>query len=172
MKMKYVIATPLLAGLVIYLIWAKTQNTTVSGNANTYAGSPQFATINPAHGQPGHRCDIAVGAPLPSGNAPAVPVVQVSPQISINQASPFSPVANITNPKINPAHGEPGHRCDIAVGAPLTATNATAASSQAFIPQPSAGQTTALPSTPKPKANPAHGQPWHRCDLQVGAPLT
>ena len=167
MKMKYVIATPLLAGLVIYLIWAKTQNTVVSGSANTYA-VPQLAAINPAHGQPGHRCDIAVGAPLSSGNAPAVSFAQASPQISINQASPSSPVTGTANPKINPAHGVPGHRCDIAVGTPLTATNATTGS-QVFVPQSSAGS---LPAIPKPKVNPAHGQAWHRCDLQVGAPLT
>ena len=26
--------------------------------------STETITVNPAHGQPGHRCDIAVGAPL------------------------------------------------------------------------------------------------------------
>lgn len=51
--------------------------------------------LNPAHGQPGHRCDIAVGQPLNS---------QPKPQ---------------NNAKVNPPHGQPGHRCDLAVGAPL-----------------------------------------------------
>lgn len=54
------------------------------------------AGLNPPHGQPGHRCDIAVGAPLGSGN-----------------------LLNNTTAGLNPAHGQPGHRCDIAVGAPL-----------------------------------------------------
>jgi hypothetical protein len=50
-------------------------------------------TRNPPHGQPGHRCDIPVGDPLP--------------------------VATNSNVKLNPPHGQPGHRCDIAVGSPL-----------------------------------------------------
>lgn len=52
--------------------------------------------LNPAHGAPGHRCDIAVGQPLDSKPVPQ------------------------NNANINPPHGQPGHRCDIAVGAPLT----------------------------------------------------
>ncbi|MCX2680079.1 hypothetical protein OOZ15_09030 [Galbibacter sp. EGI 63066] len=56
------------------------------------------AGVNPPHGQPGHRCDIAVGAPLGS---------------STNN-TPLE--ANAT---LNPAHGQPGHRCDIPVGAAL-----------------------------------------------------
>lgn len=50
-------------------------------------------TRNPPHGQPGHRCDIPVGDPLP--------------------------VVTNSNVKLNPPHGQPGHRCDIAVGSPL-----------------------------------------------------
>ncbi|MCM5663791.1 hypothetical protein [Galbibacter mesophilus] len=57
--------------------------------------------LNPAHGQPGHRCDIAVGAPL---------------------TSPSSNSLLNTAPKLNPEHGQPGHRCDIKVGDPLPAT--------------------------------------------------
>ncbi|HLV62367.1 hypothetical protein [Galbibacter sp.] len=58
----------------------------------------QSATgVNPPHGQPGHRCDIAVGAPL-GGN---------------------TMLNNDASVTLNPAHGQPGHRCDIAVGAPL-----------------------------------------------------
>lgn len=77
---------------------------------------------NPAHGQPGHRCDIAVGAPLNSpASSPAKPQVQtvssspapvvVTPAASAASADP--------NAKLNPAHGQPGHDCSIAVGAPL-----------------------------------------------------
>src|SRR6218665_1308736 len=40
------------------------------------------AGLNPAHGQPGHRCDIAVGAPLssaPAATAQQPTVVQSAP---------------------------------------------------------------------------------------------
>lgn len=67
------------------------------------------------------------------------------------------------NPMINPAHGQPGHRCDLAVGAPLTNANGTQA--PAAIPQNIQGAPASL------KINPPHGQLGHRCDLQVGAPL-
>jgi hypothetical protein len=69
--------------------------------------------MNPPHGQPGHRCDIAVGAPLNSKPASnAVTPVNIS---SDKVAQPVTAVA----PGMNPPHGQPGHRCDIAVGAPL-----------------------------------------------------
>lgn len=80
--------------------------------------------LNPAHGQPGHRCEIPVGAPLDSkpnqpttvNTAPQSVVTQPSAQpVVINPAT--TPVA--TGPGLNPEHGKPGHRCDIAVGAPL-----------------------------------------------------
>jgi len=81
--------------------------------------------LNPQHGQPGHRCDIAVGAPLNS------PASTIQPNVSATTAPTSSATANSTVvpkeiPKpgtsgtaLNPKHGEPGHRCDIAVGAPL-----------------------------------------------------
>ena len=88
--------------------------------------------LNPAHGQPGHRCDIAEGAPL-NGGAPASTatptknvVVQSSglpqkisvPPVTNAPPSPI-PAAGATGAGLNPAHGQPGHRCEIAVGAPL-----------------------------------------------------
>ncbi len=76
---------------------------------------------NPAHGQPGHRCDIAVGAPLNSA-----PTNTTAPTTTITNPSPTpaqtvtTPTANIvTAPGMNPPHGQPGHDCAIAVGAPL-----------------------------------------------------
>ena len=107
------------------------------------------AALNPAHGQPGHRCDLAVGAPLNS--APSAASVK-----------PGTAAAPASSSNLNPAHGQPGHRCDLAVGAPLNSAPAAKAS-------PAATSTT--PLTPKPKLNPAHGQPWHRCDIAVGASL-
>lgn len=94
--------------------------------------SPQQATgniaLNPQHGQPGHRCDIAVGAPLnsPSTNTatiqqPAI-TTTIPPANNANNVAPpviAAPTTNAAGVKLNPQHGQPGHRCDIAVGAPL-----------------------------------------------------
>ena len=81
-------------------------------SSNTTSGD--VAGLNPEHGQPGHRCDIAVGAPL-NGNAatPAVTPVQGNNSMQ-NQSSPVK-VAD----GLNPPHGQPGHRCDVKVGDPL-----------------------------------------------------
>lgn len=49
-------------------------------------------------------------APAATGAAQSNPMMNPTAQQS---------VATGPAPKINPAHGEPGHRCDIAVGAPL-----------------------------------------------------
>jgi len=83
--------------------------------------------MNPPHGQPNHRCDIAVGAPLnsPKGQNPNASIAQPQPQ----QVQPQQAQARITPvnsgataetaPGMNPPHGQPNHRCDVAVGAPL-----------------------------------------------------
>jgi len=87
------------------------------------------AVLNPAHGQPGHSCGIAVGAPL-SGTATnsitgAVPTSTAPPNIQsqnlIMNNSQLKPAASNPKPTVglNPAHGQPGHKCDISVGAPL-----------------------------------------------------
>jgi hypothetical protein len=129
--------------------------------------------LNPPHGEPGHRCDIAVGAPLdsPKSNTTSQPTTKTSvtpvtstrntttlpskgrvgPTIeNLKKLNSYQP-ANYTSGKAlvkNPPHGQPGHRCDIPVGDPLPAT----ASNNA-------------------KLNPPHGQPGHRCDIPVGSPL-
>jgi hypothetical protein len=103
--------------------------TTTSSTAQTAAGA------NPAHGQPGHRCDIPVGAPLnspaaaqPTAQPKAQPVQitpqtspQASPQMFPSQPSANTPVAQPAKPggRINPPHGEPGHDCAVPVGQPL-----------------------------------------------------
>lgn len=78
--------------------------------------------LNPPHGQPGHRCDVQVGAPLPSTPAPAptqTPQTVTIPAPSPAPAPAPNPISVNPNAKLNPPHGEPGHRCDIQVGAPL-----------------------------------------------------
>lgn len=147
------------------------------------------AGMNPAHGQPGHRCDIAVGAPLnsaPATQPTTATTVAANPSIT-NQApviiNKSQPVAALTTPAttaagMNPAHGQPGHRCDIAVGAPLNSAPATTNNAAANL-KPSITNTApvitktapATATTVAPGMNPAHGQPGHRCDIAVGAPL-
>lgn len=144
--------------------------------------------MNPPHGQPGHRCDIPVGQPLngaapqqASANAqnitvPANNTVQIDPnsvstgKIAVDQNGKQVKTA----PGMNPPHGQPGHRCDIPVGQPLSSKSAAAATQNvqpAANPQPVKPQQTVANTGPKPKTNPAHGEPWHDCAKQVGAPL-
>ena len=104
---------------------AKTPTTTTPPPVTIQPAKPQQTTaaatstagLNPAHGQPGHRCDIKVGAPLNSAPAPttATPPQQ---QTVVMPAPATAPVTSTAAGK-NPPHGQPGHRCDIAVGAPL-----------------------------------------------------
>lgn len=89
------------------------------------------AGMNPEHGKPGHRCDIAVGAPL---NTPAANPTIVSSNTNTSNINPPAPTINTTPvvqqpanstptavaPGMNPQHGQPGHRCDIPVGSPLS----------------------------------------------------
>ena len=81
--------------------------------------------LNPAHGQPGHDCSIPVGQPLKSSGGGVSNGVQLTttPTQQQQQQQPITVSAPTTQPisgkKLNPAHGQPGHRCDIAVGAPL-----------------------------------------------------
>ncbi len=86
----------------------------------------ETAQLNPAHGLAGHRCDLPVGAPLTSAATKASP--PQTPQIINPNQGPRQPVSATPGPaptatptgvKTNPAHGLPGHRCDVQVGAPL-----------------------------------------------------
>ena len=95
--------------------------------SNSQASSNPGA-LNPAHGQPGHRCEIAVGAPLSSAPAQNVSQQAVTTQpTSVTQQAvqapaqtqTATPTVNEKGQKLNPAHGMPGHSCEIAVGAPL-----------------------------------------------------
>lgn len=127
-----------------------TSNSVMNGTANysTTTTTPAAATpvatapgMNPPHGQPGHRCEIAVGAPLNSAPK-AAPAVTTAPGkmtqpvtissatttpgtvtsngatiTTVNNNAPATPV--VTAPGMNPPHGEAGHVCSVAVGAPL-----------------------------------------------------
>ncbi len=72
--------------------------------------------VNPPHGEPGHRCEIPVGAPL--DEAPAQPAIQ--PEINIQSpVAPASAMPASGSARLNPPHGEPGHDCAVPVGSPL-----------------------------------------------------
>lgn len=107
---------------------------------------------------------------------------------SANSATPATTPATVTVPPVqqpqqtaaggtvalNPPHGQPGHRCDIKVGEPLTGT----APASTITTQPQQVQPTTNPVIVPPAQgaaaagkNPPHGQPGHRCDIAVGAPL-
>ncbi|MHC0439867.1 hypothetical protein [Flavobacterium sp. 3-210] len=162
---------------------------TQTANPNTVLGETKG--LNPAHGQPGHRCDIAVGAPLNSAPPQQGQVVAQAPQMVQVNPNQKNVVTTTTTPVkvakgMNPPHGQSGHRCDIPVGAPLnspvakpaatnTAQSGTASKSFTVTP-PANNPTPALLSTETTPTvaegmNPPHGQAGHRCDIAVGAPL-
>lgn len=117
--------------------------------------------FNPPHGEAGHTCALAVGAPL-NQTAGGQPQKSISPQPVI---VPASATIHTSGKKLNPKHGTPGHRCDIAVGAPLDSKPTQVVTTT----QPAVTQ---VPAVKVGKGlNPPHGQPNHRCDLAVGAPL-
>ncbi len=102
--------------------------------------------LNPPHGEPFHRCEIPVGAPLNS--APAN-----TQQPTINQIQATAPQSSASAPSIE--------------------NNPTAPTIEnAMRINPSQTQnTTPANSGSKPRLNPAHGQPYHRCDIPVGSAL-
>ena len=117
-----------------------------TGQAATVQNNAEVM-LNPRHGEPFHRCDIPVGAPLdsppastarqttnnavqtstpqPSGSAPSVannpmaPTVENAMRMNSTQGRNTAPANSGTKPRLNPPHGQPWHRCDIAVGSPL-----------------------------------------------------
>ena len=85
--------------------------------ATTNTNQDATAALNPAHGEPNHRCDIPVGTPL---DAPAQPKLS-TPQLNTPQnfIPPIQAPQGAVAAGTNPPHGQPGHDCSIAVGAPL-----------------------------------------------------
>ncbi|NUY81482.1 hypothetical protein HUK80_11285 [Flavobacterium sp. MAH-1] len=78
-----------------------------------------------------------------------------------------------TAPGMNPPHGQPGHRCDIPVGSPLSQPVKTATPTVTAA-KPGTATVTTTPPVVKtaPGMNPPHGQPGHRCDIPVGSSLS
>ena len=104
-------------------------NPNLPAGKDSLAASSQGVALNPQHGEPGHRCDIAVGVPLntpsttstiqPSAPTTVPQVTTATANTDTKKIAPNSTPATPATAALNPKHGEPGHRCDIAVGAPL-----------------------------------------------------
>lgn len=140
--------------------------------ANTFGAQGRMPTqaVNPPHGQPGHRCDIAEGAPLnvAPANQQTTQVANIPPAVTATASKAAKTAAGM-----NPPHGQPGHRCDIAVGAPLASAPAPKGAASIAAVNPTTGKAgDAKPIKTAPGMNPPHGEPGHRCDIAVGAPLT
>lgn len=102
--------------------------------------------LNPAHGQPFHRCDIPVGSPLNA--APAKPVTTgITTGISTGGAPTLENAGRLNNSQVN--------------NRPVTNTQ---------VANPTAPTVVNASGTP-PKLNPPHGQPFHKCEIPVGSPL-
>jgi len=96
-------------------------------NKADQTGANGNVALNPPHGQPGHRCEIPVGAPLDGSGGNNTPVIQAQPQS--NQSPVIKNTGSVpvngantntgTTGNVNPPHGQPGHKCEIPVGAPL-----------------------------------------------------
>ncbi len=161
------------------------------------------AAINPPHGQPGHVCGTPPAAATTTTAAPqnVQTITNASPQMAIpKQVNNIKPAiaSNNANGKLNPAHGQPGHRCDIPAGAPLNSTpqnattpkvaNANIVPTAPIIANPSTmpalqptqaaqsndaanGAPTLISNGSGAKLNPEHGKPGHDCKVAVGQPL-
>lgn len=106
---------------------------------------------------------------MPGGASAATPASVITQPAGTGQASKGSAQAAKTTASLNPPHGEPGHRCDIEVGAPLDGSPKTISVTPS---SPSATEPLSItPSGGTGKTNPPHGEPGHDCTKPVGAPL-
>lgn len=139
---------------------ATPENNSDNTAAPVMFGNKEVA-LNPPHGQPGHKCEIPVGAPLDgSGGTTANPITP-QPQASGSSSLPSNSF----------------------FAQKPTATSSQPTQTITTTPQPTPQPTPqSQPATPQPvtqttepgfsgKPNPAHGQPGHRCDVAVGATL-
>lgn len=143
--------------------------------------SPAKKESKPVQVQQQNQQPQTIVIPAASATIPSVPETTTS-------AEPSTVNATATPPELNPPHGQPYHRCDIAVGSPLNAAKPAATAirtgaaptleNAARLNNPQANPTPA-PSAPTvantsgtpPKLNPPHGQPFHKCEIPVGSPL-
>ncbi len=109
---------------------AQQQTMQQTAQPSTPSSAQTSPGMNPPHGQPGHKCEIPVGAPLnskPTANKKpqTTPLVvknktEDKPVMNVNSKNGTATIVGTTTlPGMNPPHGQEGHRCDVAVGAPL-----------------------------------------------------
>ena len=116
---------------------------------------------------------------------------QSSPDISVSGTDSVvnsnTTTSNVSSPnvstqpadKLNPPHGELGHRCDIAVGSPLNSPPVNPPGGNTQITNTAPGTQAPVNTTPgtqapvktAPGMNPPHGEAGHDCTIPVGAPL-
>lgn len=145
----------------------------ITPNTNLAPNNTTATKTNPPHGQPGHVCGTETqqqSIPVPS-QTPNKQEFTVSQPVTPNSKQTVIKTAK----GMNPPHGQAGHRCDIAVGAPLnskpnknttTVTNTTTNTNT-----PALVSTNTATTLVAPGMNPPHGQPGHVCGIAVGSPL-
>jgi hypothetical protein len=108
---------------------------------------------------------------------------QQQPMQQTAQQSTSTPAQ--TSPGMNPPHGQPGHKCEIPVGEPLSSkptankqpqtitnvVNKKPENKPVMNVNSNNGSATIVGTTTLPGMNPPHGQEGHRCDVAVGAAL-
>lgn len=108
-----------LAAVLLSACGSKTNKTDSATNSSEINATSAQPLTNPKHGMPGHDCAVPEGAPLPQKGL-AQPSVEATAPAAVQTEVQNSPVETNKAIKLNPAHGMPGHRCEIAVGAPLS----------------------------------------------------
>lgn len=120
MKFNFLVIAVLALSLSVFVSCKEEKEATPTQSDVELNENPKTtADVNPAHGEPNHRCDIPVGAPLDQAAANTT----TTQQRTSTNTSTTSPVrvqgTNSSTPTKNPPHGEPGHSCSVPVGADL-----------------------------------------------------
>lgn len=138
--------------LILSMVFALACNKSAKEGSASKSGTSQSAVASPE-----------------SAKVSSIPVANP------NATTPLTTSQPVTAAGMNPPHGQPNHRCDIAVGAPLNSPPRTPQTqpitTQPITVQPNTSVQTTAPTTVAAGMNPPHGQPNHRCDIAVGAPL-
>ncbi len=150
--------------ICIFLVLAIALSACGSNDTAKLPGSKGTASSIPPSGDSGLNPEQQSNQSLPVNAIPTTSSSTPAANIPLNLKG-LTSIGNGASGALNPEHGKPGHRCDIAVGAPLNSTPTTGASSQPKV------ISTPLAPTGNAGLNPQHGQPGHRCDIPVGAPL-
>ncbi|WP_026837106.1 hypothetical protein [Gillisia sp. JM1] len=120
MKKRLLNSTIIALSLIVMIACKEEKKETEASPANleveTTDNPKTTAALNPVHGQPGHRCDLPVGAPL--DQAASTSLQQTNTTTLNPNVSPVRVDGGVT-PTKNPAHGQPGHDCSKPVGADL-----------------------------------------------------